>query len=93
MKTKYHQRRRTLLFSSALFVALLIALPGVYAEDQGADRPVVESKARNNIPRNEQPIESDTIRLNIPMVGPSGQEIHDFLYPTPEDGKVVTPAN
>jgi hypothetical protein len=93
MKTKYNQMRRTLLIFGGLFLALLLSdLPHLYAEDQGADRPVVEAKDKN-IKGNEQPMEPDNMRNTVHLVGPSGQEIHDFLYPTPENPKVVTPAD
>jgi hypothetical protein len=93
MKTKYNQMRRTLLIFGGLFLALLLSdLPHLYAEDQGADSPVVEPKEKN-ITANEQPMEPDITRGALPLVGPSGEEIHDFLYPTTENRKVVTPAN
>jgi len=93
MKTKFSQRRRTLLVFGGLFSALLLGdLPHLYAEDQGADSPVVEAKEKN-IKANEQPMAPDSPRGTLPLVGPSGEEIHDFLYPTTENRKVVTSAN
>jgi hypothetical protein len=94
MKTRFNQRRRTLLVSGGLFSALLLSgLPHIYAyaEDWAVDSPFVELK-EEKIKRN-QPMEPDTTRGTLPLVGPSGEEIHDFLYPMPRDGEVVTPAN
>jgi hypothetical protein len=54
-------------------------------------RPVVEPKDGRNTKETEQPIEPATIPGNISPVGPSGQEIHDFLYPKLNNGKVVIP--
>ena len=92
MKTKIPQRRRSLLVSGGLFLALLLsAFPDICAEDRGAGSPVVEAK--DNVKRNEQPKEPETSYDNIHLVGPSSAEIHDFLYPAPNDGKVVKQAN
>jgi hypothetical protein len=52
--------------------------------------PVVEPKDGRNKTVTEQPIEPDTIPGNI-IVGPSGQEIHNFLYPKLNDWKFVKP--
>ena len=94
MKTKYYKRRRTLLVSSGIFLALMLgAAANVYADDQAADRPAVETKEGKNTKRNEQPMEPATPRDTARLVGPSAEEIHDFLYPTPEDGGVLTRAN
>lgn len=64
----------------------------LYAENRTADRPAIEPK-EEKIKRNQQPMESDTTGDNISLVGPSAEEIHDFLYPTREDDKVLTRAN
>ena len=94
MKTNHNQSRRTRLVFGGLFLALLLSdLPGMYADDQGTNSPVVESRLEKNIPRNQPATESETSRHSIDMVGPSGEEIHDFLYPTAKDGEVVTQAN
>jgi hypothetical protein len=90
MKTKYYKRRRTLLVSGGFFLALLLgAAANGYADDYAG----VETKERENIRRNEQPIEPATPRDTARLVGPSGEEIHDFLYPTPEEGNVLMRAN
>ena len=92
MKTKYNQMRRTLLIFGGLFLALLLSdLPHLYAEDQGADSPVVEAKEEKI--KRDQPMEPDNTRDIVHLVGPSGAEIHDLLYPTTENREVVTPAN
>jgi hypothetical protein len=82
-----------MILNSVILALLLNAFSGTDAEDQPANSKVVESTVEKNLPRNEQPSESDTIRHNGAMVGPSAQEIHDFLYPMPKDVKVVRPAN
>ena len=61
---------------------MLSEFPHQYAEDRRADNPVVEAKDKS-IKRNEYPMESDTIHNAIIMVGPSVEEIHDFLYQHP----------
>lgn len=94
MKTKFTQRHRTLLVSGGLFSALLLsAAANVYADDQPADRPAVETKEGKDTKRNEPPLEPATPRDTARLVGPSAEQIHDFLYPAPEDGKVLTRAN
>jgi hypothetical protein len=92
MKTRCNQRGRTLLVSGGLFLALLLSgLPHVYAEERAADSPSVAPK-EEKIKRN-QAMEPDTTNGILPLVGPSAEEIHDFLYPTPKVGEAVTPAN
>jgi hypothetical protein len=94
MKKEFSQRRRTLLVSGGLFSALLIgAAAHIYADDRAADRPAVDTTEGKNIRRNEQPIEPAVTRNTARLVGPSGEEIHDFLYPAPENPQVITSAN
>ncbi len=78
-----------------ILAALLILLPiisdaagGHFRKDgtNVAPSPLVEPKERRNT------IQPDTIPDNVVIVGPSQQEIHDFLFPTRNDGKVI-PAN
>ncbi len=93
MKTKF-KIRHTLFASGGFFFALLLSPPAhVYAEDTDADKPRVQSKEEETFKRNEEPIRSGTTRDLAQRVGPSGEEIHDFLYPTREDDKVLTRAN
>jgi hypothetical protein len=94
VKTNHNQsRRRTRMISNGVILALLLSsLPGMYAEDRRADDAVVESRMDKNTPRNQPVTESETSRHSI-MVGPSAEEIHDFLYPTAKEGEVVTQAN
>ena len=93
MKTKYKHKGRILMVSGGFFLALLGAAPNVYADDRAADRPAVDTTEAKNIKRNEQPTEPATTRDITHLVGPSGEEIHDFLYPAPENPQVVTSAN
>lgn len=94
MKTKFSQRRRFLLVSGGLFLALLLgAAANIYADDHTADRSAVENKEGKGTRRNEQPMEPATPGDTALLVGPSAEQIHDFLYPTPEDGAVLTRAN
>jgi hypothetical protein len=87
MKTEYNHSRRTLWVSSGFFLALLVGnSPHLYAEERRADSSLVEPIINGN----EQPMEPGNTRDAIRPVGPSGEEIHDFLYPTAKDGKVVT---
>ena len=84
-----------------LMAALLVSLPMISdaAEVRGDDRRevatslIVEPKEDRNTNITERSILPDTIPHNLGLIGPSGQEIHDFLYPTVDDGKVVIPAN
>jgi hypothetical protein len=85
-----------------LMAALLVSLPIISdaAEVRGDDRKevatsliIVEPKKDRNTKITERSISPDTIPHNLGLIGPSGQEIHDFLYPTVDDGKVVIPAN
>jgi hypothetical protein len=94
VKTKYKHKRRILMVSGGFFLALLLgAAPNVYADDRAADRPAVDTTEGKNIKRNEQPMEPATTRDTAHLVGPSGEDIHDFLYPAPENPQVVTSAN
>jgi hypothetical protein len=90
MKTKYQRRRTFVLFSGFSLAMTLGYLPDLYADGRKADSPVVEAEEEKNIKTKEQPVEPGN---TFGLIGPSGQEIHDFLYPTLRDGKVVTPAN
>jgi hypothetical protein len=92
VKTNHNQSRRTRMVSNGVILTLLLTnLPDMYADDQRGDNKVVESKLENNIPGYQQPMESETSRRD--MVGPSGEEIHDFLYPPPKDSEAVRPVN
>ena len=93
MRTNCKQKRRTLSIGNGALLSLLLSFPGIYAQDQRANSKVVESTVEKDLPKNQDPIELDTTRRGLPMVGPSAQEIHDFLYPIPKDVKVVRPAN
>ena len=82
------------MVSGGLFLALLLgAAPNIDADDRAADRPALDTTEGKNIKRNEQPMEPDNTRATVHLVGPSGEEIHDFLYATPENRKIVIPAN
>ncbi len=91
MKKRYKQYAGPQLAAYGLLLALLLSgLPHIYAEegpDSASAEPNEEKVKRN------QPTESDSIRKSISLVGPSGEEIHDFLYPMPKDGEVITQAN
>jgi hypothetical protein len=84
-----------------LMAALLVSLPMISdaAEVRGHNRKevatslIVEPKKDKNTNITERSRSPDTIPHNLGLIGPSGQEIHDFLYPTVDDGKVVIPAN
>jgi hypothetical protein len=94
MKKRYKQYAGPQLAAYGLLLALLLSgLPHIdaYAEDVAADSPFIELK-EDKIKRNE-PMESDTTRETISRVGPSGQDIHDFLYPMPKVDEAVTPDN
>jgi hypothetical protein len=83
-----------------LLAALLLSLPvsdaaGVRRDDRKdvATNQIVEPKEDRNTNITERSISPDILPENSGLVGPSGEEIHDFLYPTVDDGKVVIPAN
>jgi hypothetical protein len=82
------------------FAALLVLSPilsdaaevrGHFLKDGTSVVPNPAPKDGRNTKVTEQPIEPDTIPDNIVPVGLSGQEIHNFLYPKLNDGKVVIP--
>jgi deoxyxylulose-5-phosphate synthase len=94
MKSKYKDKRYTLMLSSGSFLALLLSVSAhVCAEDQTVDTSVVKSIEEEIIERTERSIGLVITHENIRLVGPSGEEIHDFLYPAPEDDNVLTRAN
>jgi hypothetical protein len=91
VKTKY-QKRRTTLLSGGCFLALLVSVfPVIFAEDQPADKAAAEPK--DSVVSNEQPMVPDTTRETLGLVGPSAEEIHDLLYPAPENRKTIISAN
>ena len=94
METNCNQRLgRARLVSGGLYLALLIsASPHLNADDQQAGRHVAEDNEKS-IEANEQLMEPHNRRDTVTLVGPSSQEIHDFLYPSPNAGEAVRPAN
>jgi hypothetical protein len=91
-----------IILKYGILTALVVLLPFISdaAEVRGhflkdgtsvVPNPIVELKDGRNTKVTEQPIEPGTIPGNIGPVGPSGQEIHNFLYPKLNDGKVVMP--
>ena len=95
MNTKYKDSGRALLVSSWLFLALLDGhSPSLYAEERQSGSSVIECKETETTNKNGQPTVSIHPRKTLTrLVGPSAEEIHDFLYPPVEDCKVSTPAN
>jgi hypothetical protein len=92
VETNHNRRRSTPFVSGGLFLALVLSgWPHISAEERATDGPSVEPK-EEKIKRN-QAMEPDITDGILPLVGPSGEKIHDFLYPTLRDGKVVRPAN
>ena len=93
MKTK-SRSHRTLLVSGGFFLALpLSAAAQVQAEDRATDRAAVQTTEKETSNRNEEPLRWEISRDTAPLLGPSGEEIHDFLYPMIEDDKPLTRAN
>ena len=93
MKTK-SKSHRTLLVLGGFFLALpLSAAAHVQAEDQATDRPAVQTTEKETSNRNEEPRRPDISRDTAPLLGPSGEEIHDFLYPMIDDDKYLIKAN
>jgi hypothetical protein len=86
VKTNY-QKRRTTLLSGGCFLALLASVfPVIFAEDQPGHIPAVEPK--DSFVNDEQ--EKERTRKAVCLVGPSGEEIHDLLYPAPGNAEFVT---
>lgn len=92
MKTR-SKNRSTLLVSGFFLALLLSAAAHVHAEDRATDRPPVETKEKETGKRKEEPMQADISRDTARLLGPSGEEIHEFLYPVPEDDRVLTRAN
>jgi hypothetical protein len=93
MKTK-SKSHRNLLLSGAFFLALpLSAAAQVQAEDRTADKAAVQTTEKETSKKNEEPMRPDISRDTARLVGPSGEEIHDFLYPMIEDDKHLIRAN
>jgi hypothetical protein len=93
MKIKSKSRLNVLGSSGFFLVLLLSSAARVYAEDQASDRPAGQTKEEETITKSQEPMRTDTTRNNAGLVGPSGEEIHDFLYPIAEDDKLMTRAN
>lgn len=93
MKTK-SKSHLTLLVSGGFLLALpLSAAAHVQAEDLATDKRSIQTTEKETSKRNEEPKRSDTSRDTAPLLGPSGEEIHDFLYPVIEDDKLLIRAN
>ena len=92
MKTR-SKNRSTLLVSSFFLALLLSAAAHVHAEDRATDRGAVQTTEKETSKRNEEPMRPDISRDTARLVGPSGEEIHDFLYPMIEDDKHLIRAN
>ena len=97
MKTKSMLLVFMIVFAITLPSLVLLPIISDAAEVRGdflkdgtlvVPRPIVEPKDGRNVRVIEQPVEPDTIRGNIGIVGPSGQEIHNFLYPKLNDEKL-----
>jgi hypothetical protein len=94
MKLKCKKRHCALLVSGWFFLALLASYaPLAYADERWAHSLAAEPKEKEFVQRSEQPTALNNTRELTRLVGPSGEEIHDFLYPVVEDGKAITPAN
>jgi hypothetical protein len=96
-KIKYQVVHDAFVASSWLFLAAIVScFPNVFAEERRADSSVVEFKEETYIRSNGQPATPKSIHRTTRLVGPSAEEIHDFLYPLVEDGnddKLAMPAN
>ena len=91
MKTKF--KSRVLLVSGGFFLALLLNPAALYAEDRAIDEPAIQTIKESTSKRTQEPMRPDNTRDTAPLVGPSGEEIHDLLYPAPENPDFVTSAN
>ena len=82
MTTKF-KSRGALLVSRGLFLALLLGTDAeLYAENRATDRPADQTKEEETGKGPEEARRTDTTPDTAGLVGPSGEEIHDFLYPT-----------
>ena len=93
MNPKSTSHRNLLGLGGFFLVLLLSSLPRVYGEDRASDRAAGQTKEEETITRNEEPMRTDITSNTAGLVGPSGEEIHDFLYPTSEEDKLVRRAN
>ena len=91
MKTDYQKCCTTLLSGGCVLALLVSVFSVIFAEDQPADKAAVEPK--DSVVTNEQPVAPDTRREIMGLVGPSAEEIHDLLYPAPENRKTITSGN
>jgi hypothetical protein len=92
VKTKHTYWHCALIFSG--FVALAGSRsPYLYAEDRLAGSASVEAKEAQLFERDEQPRPPAKARHSTRMVGPSAEEIHDFLYPPSVERNISPGAN
>jgi hypothetical protein len=77
--------RRSLWIASGFIALLLSGVFHLYAEDRRAEVRIVKSQQEKQIRNSEPSLEPDHPREPMGLIGPSGQEIHDFLYP-PSNG-------
>ena len=75
---------RDLIVFGAFFLALLLSLSlAIFLPSLRSTPDLTETT--------EQPVSLTTVAKHIGLVGPSGEEIHNFLYPMPVD-VIVAPA-
>ena len=91
MKINQKHRRGTLLIAGWMLVAIVLGTTApLRSDDERRDTSTSAAGEAQRIKRNEEHAQMNNTRETTGLVGPSGEEIHDFLYPPIQDEKAVT---
>jgi hypothetical protein len=91
MKIEQKHRRGTLLIASWLLIAIVLGTAApLRSDDERRDTSTSATEEAQRIKRNEEHAQTKNAREPTGLVGPSAEEIHDFLYPPIQDEKAVT---
>ena len=91
MKIEQKHRRGTLLIASWLLIAIVLGTAApLRSDDERRDTSPSATEETQTIKRNEEHAQTKKAREITGLVGPSAEEIHDFLYPPLQDDKAVT---
>ena len=91
VKINQKHRRGTLLIASWLSVAIMLSTAdSLHSDDGPRDTSAGATKEAQSLNRNKEPVQPNNTPETTGLVGPSAEEIHEFLYPAIQDDKAVT---
>jgi hypothetical protein len=91
VKINQKHRRETLLIASWLSVAVMLSTAAsLHSDDRPRDTSASATEEAQRLNRNKESVQPNNPRETIGLVGPSAEEIHEFLYPAIQHDKAVT---